>query len=141
MIIKTKILGLLAALLAFSGIAQAQETHQVRASGMKFDPMVIQVEPGDRVKWTNMSTHNVDTLEGMIPEGAEQFKSSISENYSHTFEEEGVYIYVCTPHVSQGMGGAVVVGNPNNLEEIKAVEVSGGEQRIADQAIKEIESM
>ena len=137
---KTKLISLMIAAFGVSSMALAEETHTVKATGMAFDPMVIQIAPGDTVKWQSMSTHNVESLEGMIPEGAESFKSPMSENYRHTFEEEGVYIYVCTPHVSMGMGGAVVVGNPDNLEDVKAVEVSGGRQRIADEAIKEIES-
>lgn len=62
MITKTQIASLLAALFAFSGIALAEETHTVKATGMAFDPMVIQIEPGDTVKWQSMSTHNVETL-------------------------------------------------------------------------------
>lgn len=141
MLFKTKLTGFLIMALGLANIAIAQESHRVEARGMKFDPMVIQIAPGDTIQWSNMSTHNVDSLEGMIPEGAEQFKSQISQDYTRTFEEEGVYIYVCTPHVSQGMGGAIVVGDPKNLDAVKAVDVGGGKQRIAEQAIKEIESM
>lgn len=141
MMFRIKLIGLMIAVFGLSHMALAEETHTVKARGMAFEPMVIQIEPGDTVVWRNMSTHNTESLEGMIPEGAEPWKSPLSENYRHTFEEEGVYIYVCTPHVSMGMGGAVVVGNPNNLEDVKAVEVSGGRQRIADEAIKVIEEM
>ncbi|MFC6976072.1 plastocyanin/azurin family copper-binding protein [Halomicroarcula sp. GCM10025709] len=35
--------------------------------------------------------------------------SSADTTYSHTFETEGTYRYVCTPHEGLGMKGAVVV--------------------------------
>lgn len=115
--------------------------HTVTAQGLKFSPLVVKVAPGDSVSWTNMSTHNVEMIEGLIPEGAEAFKSEMSQDVTHTFDKEGIYIYKCTPHIGAGMGGAVIVGNPTNLDAIKAQDVSGGIGRIAKKAIKEAESM
>lgn len=117
------------------------ETHTVSAQGMAFKPLVIKVAPGDTVAWDNMSTHNVEMVEGLIPEGTEAFKSLMSENFSHTFEEEGIYIYKCTPHIGVGMGGAVIVGEPKNLDAVKAQDITGGLKRIADKAIAEAEGM
>lgn len=117
------------------------ETHTVTAQGMAFNPLVIKVAPGDTVAWDNMSSHNVEMVEGLIPEGTEAFMSAMSENFSHTFEEEGIYIYKCTPHIGVGMGGAVIVGEPKNLDAVKAQDISGGLKRVADKAIAEAESM
>lgn len=117
------------------------ETHTVTAQGMAFQPLVIKVAPGDTVAWENMSTHNVEMMEGLIPEGTEAFKSPMSENYRHTFEEEGIYVYQCTPHIGAGMGGAVIVGEPKNLDAVKAEDVKGGLKRVADKAIAEAEKM
>ncbi|PSP82100.1 halocyanin domain-containing protein, partial [Halobacteriales archaeon QS_1_68_17] len=36
--------------------------------------------------------------------------ASSGVNYEYTFEEDGIYKYVCEPHLSLGMKGAVVVG-------------------------------
>ncbi|MEX0614271.1 MAG: plastocyanin/azurin family copper-binding protein [Methylophaga sp.] len=117
------------------------ETHTVTAQGMAFQPLVIKVAPGDTVAWDNMSTHNVEMMEGLIPEGTEAFKSSMSENFQHTFEQEGIYVYQCTPHIGAGMGGAVIVGEPKNLDAIKGQDVKGGLKRVADKAIAEAEGM
>lgn len=115
--------------------------HTVTTQGLKFSPLVVKIAPGDSVSWTNMSTHNVEMIEGLIPEGAEAFKSEMSQDVTHTFDKEGIYIYKCTPHIGAGMGGAVIVGNPVNLDAIKAQDVSGGVGRIVKKAVKEAESM
>ena len=65
----------------------------------------------------------------------------MSENYQHTFDKEGIYIYKCTPHIGAGMGGAIIVGQPTNLDDIKAADVTGGVARIVRKAISEAESM
>ncbi|MEC9412502.1 MAG: plastocyanin/azurin family copper-binding protein, partial [Pseudomonadota bacterium] len=80
-------------------------------------------------------------IEGLVPEGAELFKSEMSQDVTHTFDKEGIYIYKCTPHIGAGMGGAVIVGNPTNLDAIKAQDASGGVGRIVKKAIQEAESM
>lgn len=117
------------------------ETHTVDARGLAFMPMVIKIAPGDTVAWDNMMTHNVEMIEGMIPEGTEAFKSEMSQDFSHTFEKEGIYVYICTPHIGAGMGGAVIVGNPVNLDAVKAADATGGLNRVAKEAIAEAESM
>ncbi len=117
------------------------ETHTVTAQGLAFNPLVIKVAPGDTVAWNKMSTHNVEMMEGLIPEGTEAFKSDMSQDFSHTFEQEGIYLYQCTPHIGAGMGGAVIVGEPKNLDAIKGQDVSGGLKRVADKAIAEAENM
>ena len=50
-------------------------------------------------------------------------------------------MYICTPHIGAGMGGAVIVGEPTNLEEIKAADVTGGLGRVVRKTISEAESM
>ncbi len=127
--------GLLAA-----GSAVAAD-HTVTAQGMKFSPMVINVEPGDTVYWENMPTHNVHMMEGLIPEGTEAFVSAMGDDFNHTFEKEGIYIYQCDPHIGAGMGGAVIVGKPTNLDAIKSQDVSGGLGRVVDKAVEAAEAM
>ncbi len=99
------------------------KVHKVRAVVTQWQPMVLMVEPGDTVQWTNMVGHNVQLLEGMHPEGAELFESKMGEeNFTVTLEKEGAYVYICTPHVSTGMVGVVVVGKtpPDNLAALDA---------------------
>lgn len=121
--------------------SEAAETHFVTAEGLKFNPLVVKINSGDSVSWRNMSTHNSESIDGLIPEGAEKWNSPMSANYKHTFTEEGIYIYKCTPHIGSGMGGVIIVGNPVNLEQIKNADVSGGAGRLVRKAISEAENM
>lgn len=121
--------------------SEGATNHVVTAEGLKFNPLVVKINSGDSVSWRNMSTHNSESIDGLIPEGAEKWNSPMSENYKHTFTEEGIYIYKCTPHIGSGMGGVIIVGDPVNLEQIKNADVSGGAGRLVRKAISEAESM
>ncbi|QHQ37455.1 pseudoazurin [Algicella marina] len=96
----------------------AQETHVVMAKGVRFDPLFIYIEPGDIVSFENMPTHNIETLEGLCPEGQEKIKSEIGQNFTQTFDTVGIVTYKCTPHWGNRMGGFIVVGQPENPGEI-----------------------
>ncbi len=117
------------------------EDHTVTATALAYEPMVLQIAPGDTVYWTNMSTHNVHMMEGLIPEGAEAFASAMGESVTKTFDKEGIYIYQCDPHIGAGMGGALIVGNPTNLDAIKSQKVKGGLGRVVKKAIKAAKKM
>jgi len=78
-------------------------------SGLAFDPAAVRVSAGTTVvwEWTGRGgQHNVAEEDGV-------FESDLyfdeGETFSHTFDEPGVYRYVCTPHQTQGMLGAVEV--------------------------------
>ena len=49
------------------------EDVTVSAQATKFAPLVVFIQPGDRVSWTNMSGHDSKSLEGVIPDGAEHW--------------------------------------------------------------------
>ena len=85
---------------------------------MLYGQDVARVEVGQTVTWTPDSKgHNVQFVS--VPEGVEKVKSKLSKEFSYTFEQEGVYLYVCTPHASMGMIGVVVVGDSDvNLDEV-----------------------
>lgn len=121
--------------------AAAPKTHTVTAQGLIYNPLVVTIAPGDTVSWTNMSTHNTESIEGLIPEGAEMWMSKMSDNYSRTFTVEGIYVYKCTPHFGAGMGGAIIVGNPVNLEELKNFGAKGATRRLVNKAIEAAEAM
>lgn len=107
------------AMIGFSSAAMA-ESHTVNARATAFDPVALQIQPGDEVAFTNMGGHNVNFEEGLIPEGAEAHTSALGDNVSYTFEKEGVYLYKCDPHFAMGMVGAIIVGEPTNMEEVEA---------------------
>jgi halocyanin-like protein len=79
-----------------------------------FDPPAVRVTPGTEVTWTwtgEGGGHNV-VSDGDGPLDSGDPVSEAGTTYSYTFEEMGVYKYVCVPHESLGMKGAVVVGGP-----------------------------
>jgi len=110
--------GLLVAALLMPA-AQAGETHTVTARSTSYDPAVLQIEPGDKVRWDNMSGHFNKFEESLIPEGAEPWTSDMGKDVSRTFDTEGVYVYQCPPHFAMGMVGAIVVGEPHNMDEVE----------------------
>lgn len=139
---KTNIVGLAIASALWSQIAAA-DTVEVKAVVTKFEPAVVFIKPGDSVKFTNMAGHDTVAIEGMIPEGAEPWKSAMNEEFSVTLDKEGAYVYKCTPHVSNGMLGAIVVGKvpPANLDAIKkSPENKGMIGRAVRQLEKEVEA-
>ena len=85
---------------------------------MLYGQDVVKIDVGQTITWTPDSKgHNVQFVS--VPEGVEKVKSKLSKEFSYTFEQEGVYLYVCTPHASMGMIGVVVVGNSDvNLDEV-----------------------
>ncbi|MGD9479482.1 pseudoazurin [Shinella sp. G-2] len=110
--------------LALPAAAADFEVHMLNkgAEGaMVFEPAFVKVAPGDTVTFIPTDKgHNVETIKGMIPEGAEAFKSKMNETYKVTFDKPGAYGVKCTPHVGMGMVGFVSVGDaPTNLDAVK----------------------
>jgi plastocyanin len=127
--------------------AAMAENHVVSASITTFKPMVVIAQPGDTVSWENMNGHIANTkfvtADGeveFIPEGATGWTSAMGENFTTPeLTVEGVYLYKCDPHWGAGMGGAIVVGEPTNLEAIKATDPKGALGRLVrktDKALK-----
>ena len=86
---------------------------------------IIHINVGDSVKWlpTNEG-HNVEFIMTptmvSLPE-----KSKMNEPYSMIFQEAGIYVYGCTPHLNTGMLGLIVVGNDfHNIEDINEIKLS-----------------
>ncbi len=90
---------------------------------MVFEPAYLHIQPGDTVTFVPTDpTHNAETIAGMLPEGAEPFKGRINEEFTVTFEQEGLYGYKCTPHFGMGMVGLIKVGDSmDNLDAAQAV--------------------
>jgi len=97
----------------------ASVTVEVGVSGndgaFAFGPPAVRVDPGTTVTWEwtgDGGQHNV------VAESGADFSSGDPTNEAgHTFERTvdsaGVVKYVCRPHESLGMRGALVVGNPD----------------------------
>lgn len=98
------------------------EQLKVKAVVTQWAPLVLFAQPGDTVTFVNMLGHDTVSIDRMIPDGAEAWKSKLgAEAFTITVEKEGAYIYKCTPHMSAGMIGAIVVGDadPANLAGIE----------------------
>lgn len=106
--------------------------HEIRmlnkgAKGaMVFEPDFIRAAPGDTIRFVPTDkTHNAESIKGMLPEGAEVFRSKVNEDFAVTLSKEGVYGVKCTPHYTMGMVMLVVVGKPANLDEAREVRHPG----------------
>ena len=116
-------------LVILSGAALA-ESHEVQMLNtgsdgvMVFEPAVLSINPGDSVtfKATNPG-HNSESMEGMMPEGAEGWQGGMGQDVTVTFDQDGVYVYQCTPHLMMAMVGVIKVGSGSNLEAIKAAAI------------------
>ncbi|MGB6117863.1 MAG: pseudoazurin, partial [Mesorhizobium sp.] len=91
-----------------------------------FEPDFVKAAPGDTIRFVPTDKgHNVETIKGMLPEGAEAFKSKFNETFEVTLTAEGVYGVKCAPHYAMGMVGLIEVGEPVNAEDAKAVKQTG----------------
>lgn len=119
------------AVLTFAGGAAAEEhvvemLNKGEKGAMVFQPNLVHAAPGDTVKFVPTDkSHNAESIKGMIPEGAESFKSKMNEEITVTFDKDGVYGVKCAPHYGMGMVALIVVGQPVNADEAKAVKQTG----------------
>ena len=112
------------ALTFISGVAMAAEhVVEMKNSGadgaMVFEPGFVKAEPGDTVKFVLVDpAHNSVSVE--VPEGAEGWQGAMNEGITVTLNEEGVYVYKCTPHAALNMAGVIQVGEAVNYDSAKA---------------------
>lgn len=136
-------------LFATLAMSTASLAEVIQIEFTQFDTYSIEVahiEVGDTVEWlpTNKG-HNVEFLAG--PDmAALPAKSIMNEPQSIIFEQPGVYLYGCTPHLNIGMLGLIVVGEDfhnedfHNLENIRSVELSKVSKSILKMLIKKVKS-
>jgi pseudoazurin len=136
--------GAVLAAFLLSGTALAAD-HQVQMlnkgekGAMVFQPDFIQAAPGDTVTFVPTDKgHDAETIKGMIPDGAEAFKSKPGEEFTVTLDKEGVYGVKCAPHYGMGMVALIVVGQPVNLEEAKTVKQSGKAKKVFEALLAEV---
>ena len=85
---------------------------QANGGAFGFGPPAIHVDNGATVEfnWTGEGGgHNVISKpDGPLDSGSPVSQSGVQ--YKYTFQEDGIFTYVCEPHEGLGMKGAVVVG-------------------------------
>ena len=106
---------------------------------MLYGQDVARIDVGQTITWTPDSKgHNVQFVS--VPEGVEKVKSKLSQEFSYTFEQEGVYLYVCTPHATMGMIGMVIVGESDvNLDEVLDYKFRGKSKKKFKKIVKSLE--
>ena len=115
-----------AALLSAPVLAADHEVKALNrgpAGAFVFEPAFLRVAPGDKVTFKAVdANHTVGNVRGMIPAGAQPFKSERSKDLTVTFTTPGIYGYECFVHIhSFGMTGLIVVGNDlSNMADAKA---------------------
>lgn len=118
------------------GVAEAAEIdvkvlNKGAAGPMVIEPSLIKVAPGDTVKFVAVDKgHNVESIPGMLPDGAAPIASKMNEDVSVTLDKPGVYGVRCKPHYGMGMVALVVVGDPVNLDAAKAVKQPGKAKQV-----------
>ncbi|WP_255479229.1 halocyanin domain-containing protein [Natronomonas sp. LN261] len=97
-------------------------------NALAFGPPAVHVDVGTTVvfEWTGEGgTHNV-----VERETGERYGSDLADEagtrYPITFESDGISTYVCSPHSSVGMKGAVVVGNGEGVPDVSEGEMTVG---------------
>ena len=114
-------------ILSGAALAESYEVQMLNTGSdgvMVFEPAVLSINPGDSVtfKATNPG-HNSESMAEMLPEGAEGWQGGMGQEVTVTFDQDGVYVYQCTPHLMMAMVGVIKVGSGSNLEVIKAAAI------------------
>lgn len=86
-----------------------------------FEPAFLKIAPNDTVTFTPVDKgHDSQSINGMIPDGAQPWKGGISKKITVRFSKPGLYGYECLPHYALGMVGLIQVGDDaSNLQAIK----------------------
>ena len=70
------------------------------------------------------------SIKGMLPADATPFVGKNGDDIAVTFDKPGAYGVKCLPHYGMGMVALIVVGNPGNLAEAKAVAQPGKAKQV-----------
>lgn len=76
----------------------------------KFGPPAVAVSPDTTITWEwtgKGGTHNVVSLNDLFDSGAPV--DGAGHTFTHSFDAPGIYYYLCEPHESLGMKGAIFV--------------------------------
>lgn len=120
------------ALLMGSGLSvhASAETFEVKMLNrgekgpMVFEPDFLEITAGDRVRFVpTHKSHNAATIEGMVPEGVEGFKSRINDEFETGFDKPGFYGIKCSPHYGMGMVMLIKVGDATLPQSYRTVDM------------------
>ena len=119
-------IAVLAATVVQAAEVEVKMLNKGAEGAMVFEPALVKIAPGDTVHFVAVDKgHDVLSIDGMIPDGATPFVGELGKDLTVTFTVPGVYGYKCKPHYGMGMIGLVIVGDPVNLDAVKAVKQTG----------------
>jgi len=120
MLLRPVALLLTSTLLAPTALAEVHEVKMLNRGSdgaMVYEPDHLRIAPGDSVRFLpSHSGHNAASVAGLLPTGAEPFKSKLNQPFEHTFRVPGVYGIQCIPHVAMGMVMVIQVGDAPTAE-------------------------
>lgn len=120
------VLGLMAATTASAAQYEVKMLNKGAEGMMVFEPSMLRIQAGDTVHFVPTDKgHNAMSIAGMLPAGAAAFEGKMGKEVAVTFNEPGIYGFECKPHYNMGMVGMVVVGDPVNLDDARAVAHKG----------------
>ncbi|MFP3371185.1 MULTISPECIES: pseudoazurin [unclassified Pseudomonas] len=115
MLLRPVALLLASALLAPAALAEVHEVKMLNRGSegaMVYEPDHLRIAPGDTVRFLpTQSGHNAASVTGLLPTGAEPFKSKLNQPFEQTFSVPGVYGIQCIPHLAMGMVMLIQVGD------------------------------
>jgi len=98
---------------------QVKELNRGPTGFFVFAPELVRIKPGDTIHFiASDKGHDVHSVSGMIPEGAQPIDGKTNQDTKVTFGQPGVYVIACNMHTVMGMVGVVVVGDPVNIDKI-----------------------
>ena len=95
--------------------------HTITVQNFQFSPNTVNAVCNDTIQWQWISGSHT-TTSASIPAGAAVWNSTIDAStttFMYKITVAGNYGYVCTPHASMGMAGAIVVTCPNGVSNIE----------------------
>jgi pseudoazurin len=118
----TAIILILVCTLSYQALGDEIEVRSLNRSStgfFVFSPDFVRIKPGDAINFVATDKgHQVYSVPGMIPEGAQPFDAKMSQDIKNTFTVPGVYVIACRPHMPMGMIGIVLVGYPTNIDKL-----------------------
>ncbi len=120
-------------------VAMQADTVTVKVLGTaedaRFEPVVIQVQPGDVIRFevieglhTVTAYHPGNRRPLRIPEGADAFDSgplTAGQSWLLNIEKKGVYDYFCLPHERMGHAGRILSGEVEEIPDYPAGRIPG----------------
>ena len=125
-LIAASLAALLLAPAAFAENFDVKMLNKGTEGAMVFEPAFVKAAVGDTVTFISTDKgHNAEGIEGMLPEGVEEFKSAMGKDYVLTLTAEGLYGVKCSPHYMMGMVALIQAGAPVNKDAVTAVVMKG----------------